>query len=93
MIADIVQDLYLKGLQAHKPAAVKATDSEGQVKVFKAPSPPSPPADLNPASLASELEAYNTQEVEVEGQAEPGTAIEAENDWFEDDVEEEVAKH
>jgi hypothetical protein len=75
--ADLVQDLYLRELKAYKPPTVKASDSEGQVQKFALPQAPASPEE---ADIASQLSAYETQEVEVEGQAEAGAApIE---DWY-----------
>ncbi|CZT05025.1 related to F1F0-ATPase complex, subunit h [Rhynchosporium agropyri] len=87
--ADLVQDLYIKELKAYKIPAVKANDSEGQVKHFKAPATPKSPEE---ADIANELKAYETQTVDLEGQAEGGAA-EPEVDWFEMEPEEEEAKH
>jgi hypothetical protein len=75
--ADLVQDLYLRELKAYKAPTVKASDSEGQVQKFALPQAPASPEE---ADIASQLSAYETQEVEVEGQAEAGAApIE---DWY-----------
>ncbi|CAL3963649.1 hypothetical protein PZA11_001202 [Diplocarpon coronariae] len=87
--ADIVQDLYVRELKAYKVPAVKATDAEGQVQKFKAPAPPASPEEAN---IANELKAYESQTVDIEGQAEGGVA-EKEVDWFEQEPEEEEAHH
>ncbi|GAM91500.1 hypothetical protein ANO11243_095510 [Dothideomycetidae sp. 11243] len=88
--ADLVQDMYLRELKNYKPAAVKAGDSEGQVQKFRQPAPPQSPEE---ADIANELKAYESQQVELEGQAgEPGAAR-VEEDWFEEEAEEEEAAH
>ncbi|KAF8420654.1 ATP synthase complex subunit H-domain-containing protein [Tirmania nivea] len=91
--ADIIQEIYLRELKAYKPTPIKSTDAESQVKQWKAPAPPSPPAE-GTQGLANELAAYEAQEVEVEGAAitEGGPVI-VEQDWFEEDIEDEPAKH
>ncbi|KAF8453474.1 mitochondrial F1F0 ATP synthase-like protein subunit Atp14 [Terfezia claveryi] len=91
--ADIVKDIYIRELTAYKPAPIKLTDAEGQVKQWKAPAPPSAPTE-GTQGLANELAAYEAQEVEVEGATTTeGGAIVAEQDWFEEDIEDEPAKH
>lgn len=85
----MVQDLYLRELKAYKTPAVKASDSEGQVKSFAVPKAPTSPEE---ADIASELSAYETQVPEVEGQAEGGAAAPVE-DWFDESVFEEEAPH
>lgn len=74
--------MYLRELKAYKPAPVKASDAEGQVQKFAVPKAPQSPEE---SDLASELKAYETQQVELEGASEPG-ATPVEEDWF---VEEE----
>lgn len=76
--ADLVQDLYLRELKAYKPPTVKASDSEGQVQKFALPQAPASPEE---ADIASELSAYETQEVEVEGQSTESGAAPVE-DWY-----------
>merc|ERR1711964_47053 len=44
------------------------------------------------ADIANELKSYETQTVDIEGQAEGG-AVEQEVDWFEQEPEEEEAHH
>jgi F-type H+-transporting ATPase subunit h len=39
------------------------------------------------------LKAYETQAVEIEGQADAGAPVEKEIDWFEEEPEEEEAHH
>ena len=87
--ADLVQDLYIRELKAYKPAPIKASDSDGHVQKFTAPKPPTSPEEGN---IANELKAYEDQTVEVEGQAAAGQEP-VEEDWFEDEEEEEHAKH
>ncbi|MCJ1312363.1 hypothetical protein MMC25_006037 [Agyrium rufum] len=93
--ADILQDLYLRELKSYKPPAIKATDHEGHVQAFTPPKPPTSPEESN---LAADLKSYETQTVEVEGQAgDAGTgqgvsgiegAAQGDDDWFVDDYEE-----
>ncbi|KAF2147762.1 hypothetical protein K461DRAFT_288831 [Myriangium duriaei CBS 260.36] len=88
--ADLVQDMYLRELKNYKPAAVKASDSEGQVQKFRLPTAPQSPEE---ADIANELKAYEQQQVELEGQSgEPGSAP-VEEDWFEEEAAEEEAAH
>jgi hypothetical protein len=76
--ADLVQDLYLRELKAYKTPALKASDSEGQVQKFVLPQAPASPEE---ADIASQLGAYETQEVEIEGQAAEEGAAPVE-DWY-----------
>ncbi|KAJ5514189.1 hypothetical protein N7463_003741 [Penicillium fimorum] len=82
--ADPVQDLYLRELKAYKPTPIKAGDAEEHVQKFTAPKAPKSPEETN---LASELSAYESQEVEVEGQAAAGEAAPVEESWFEEEEE------
>lgn len=82
--ADPVQDLYLRELKAYKPTPLKAGDAEEHVQKFTAPKAPQSPEEAN---LASELSAYESQEVEVEGQAAAGEAAPVEESWFEEEEE------
>lgn len=82
--ADPVQDLYLRELRAYKPKPTKAGDAEAHVQKFSAPKPPPSPEE---ASIADELKAYESQQVEVEGQAVAGEAAPKEESWFEEDEE------
>ncbi len=87
---DLVQDMYLKELKNYKPAPVKASDAEGHVQKFQIPKPPRSPEESN---LASDLKAYENQQVEVEGQSGDAGSSPAAPDWFEeDDFEDEPAK-
>ena len=73
--------MYLKELRAYKIPQPKPNDAEGHVQKFHAPPPPKSPEETN---LASEMKAYEEQEVEVEGQASTGEAKEPEDNYFED---------
>lgn len=79
--ADLIQDMYLKGLREYKAPAQKASDAEGHVQKFSPPAAPKSPEDAN---LASEMKAYEDQTVEIEGQAATGETQEPEEDYFED---------
>ena len=89
MAADLVQNLYLESIKAHKPTPTKPSDAEGHVHKFAMPAAPQSPEEAN---LSSELKAYEEQAVEVEGQAAPGEAAPVE-DWFEEPEEEPEASH
>ena len=86
-IADLVQDLYLRELKAHKPTPIKASDAEGHVQRYSAPKPPRSPEE---GDIANDLKAYEEQQVEIEGQAVAGEAGAAEEDWFEEEEETEA---
>ncbi|KAK2767805.1 hypothetical protein FQN54_003964 [Arachnomyces sp. PD_36] len=88
--ADPVQDLYLRELRAYKPTPTKPGDADAYVQKFSAPKPPVSPEESN---IAGDLKAYETQEVEVEGQASSGEAAPVEEDWFEDDEDTAEAAH
>ncbi|KAL2854417.1 ATP synthase complex subunit H-domain-containing protein [Aspergillus pseudoustus] len=88
--ADPVQELYLRELRAYKPTPIKPGDAEAHVQQFSAPAAPKSPEEAN---LANELSAYETQEVEVEGQAASGEAAPVEESWFEEEEEETPAAH
>ncbi|KZF19779.1 hypothetical protein L228DRAFT_271099 [Xylona heveae TC161] len=87
--ADLVQDLYLKELKAYKPAPAKASDAEAHVQKFTPPKAPQSPEESN---IASELKAYEDQEVDIEGQ-QTGEVAAKEEDWFEEEEEEAAAAH
>ena len=87
-VADLVQDLYLRELKAHKAPAPKPSDAQGHVQKFSMPKAPTSPEESN---IANDLQAYETQQVEVEGQAASGEASVVEEDWFEGEEEEEHA--
>lgn len=88
--ADPVQDLYLRELKAYKPIPIKPGDAEAHVQKFALPKAPPSPEEAN---LAGELSSYESQEVEVEGQAATGEAAPVEESWFEEDEEEASAAH
>ncbi|KAG0649856.1 ATP synthase subunit [Hyphodiscus hymeniophilus] len=88
--ADLVQDLYLKELKAYKAPTIKAGDADAHVQKFAPPKAPQSPEETD---IANELKAYESQTVEVEGQAEAGAPVEKELDWFEEEPEEEAAHH
>lgn len=78
--ADLVQDLYLRELKAYKVPQVKASDAEGHVQKFSIPKAPASPEE---SDIASELKAYESQTVDVEGGASSeGGAVLPEEDWF-----------
>lgn len=87
----MIQEMYLQELRRYKPPPVKPSDAEGHVQKFTAPKTPPSPEERN---IASDLKAYEEQQVEVEGQASQAegsgasTAAAAEHDWFEDEDEE-----
>ncbi|ODM19206.1 hypothetical protein SI65_05823 [Aspergillus cristatus] len=88
--ADPVQELYLRELKAYKPTPVKPGDAEAHVQKFTAPKAPQSPEEAN---LAGELSAYESQEVEVEGQAASGEAAPVEEHWFVEPEEDEAPAH
>ncbi|KAL1984158.1 hypothetical protein VTN96DRAFT_9379 [Rasamsonia emersonii] len=88
--ADPVQDLYLRELRAYKPTPPKPGDAEAHVQKFTVPTPPPSPEEAN---LANELKAYESQEVEVEGQAAAGEPAPVEESWFEEEEDEAPAAH
>ena len=79
-----MQDLYLRELRDYKPKPPKPGDAEANVQAFSAPKPPPSPEE---AGIADELKAYESQQVEVEGQAAAGEAAPKEESWFEEDEE------
>jgi len=76
--------MYVRELRAYKPPQVKASDAEGHVQKFSAPKPPKSPEE---ADMASDLQSYENQQVEVEGQAPAGESAAVEEDWFEEEEE------
>jgi len=88
--ADLVQDMYLRELKNYKPTPVKASDAEGHVQKFTMPQAPKSPEE---SDIQNELQAYESQQVEVEGQSSEGSAAPAEQDWFEEEEEEEEVAH
>ncbi|KAF2473346.1 uncharacterized protein BDR25DRAFT_257739 [Lindgomyces ingoldianus] len=85
--ADLVQDMYLRELKAYKPPQVKASDAEGHVQKFTIPPAPASPEE---ADIASELKAYETQQVELEGASTEGSPAPVEEDWFEEEPEDDA---
>ncbi len=87
--ADIVQDVYIRELKNYKITPEKPSDAEGNTKKWSAPKPPKAPESAG-ATLADELKAYETQAVEVEGQATAEEAAGApaaeDEDWFEEEL-------
>lgn len=69
---------------------VKASDAEGHVQKFAIPKAPASPEETD---LANQLKAYETQQVELEGQATEGTSAPVEEDWFEEEEEDVPAAH
>lgn len=87
--ADIVQELYLKELNAYQTPVVKASDSVGQVQTFNEPKTPVSPEETD---LASNLAAYETMAVEIEGQdvaAQSATGAAEVPDWLEAEEDDE----
>ncbi|POS83216.1 hypothetical protein EPUL_005544 [Erysiphe pulchra] len=81
--------MYIRELRAYKPPSIKASDSEGHVQKFTPPSlPPSP----EESDITNELKAYEVSSVDIEGQAEAGSAG-VEDDWFESEPEDDENKH
>ncbi|KAJ5989458.1 hypothetical protein N7481_004668 [Penicillium waksmanii] len=76
-----------EGLQAHP--------HQGRRRRCPRPEVRSPPGSRFPeeANLAGELSAYESQEVEVEGQAAAGEAAPVEESWFEEEEETPAAAH
>lgn len=85
MVADIVQDLYLKEIRSYKPATLRSSDADGHVQKFSAPKPPRSPEE---SDIAKELKGYEDEQVEVEGQVASGEANQVEENWYEEDEEE-----
>lgn len=76
-------------MKGFKPTPIKASDADSVVQKFKLPTAPAAPADID---VAKEMKEYESQQPEVEGQAEAGSAP-AEQDWFEPHPEEEPKHH
>lgn len=79
--------MYLKELKAYKPNPIKPSDADGHVLKFSVPKAPLSPEE---SDIINELKAYESQQVEVEGQASGGNVTTVDEDWFEDDEEEEA---
>ena len=75
----------MKELKAYKPSPIKSSDSEGHVQKFSAPQPPKSPGEDD---ISADLKAYDSQQVEIEGQSTGGEAGVVEDDWFEAEDEE-----
>ena len=89
--ADPVQDIYLKHLREYKPTPVKPGDADQHVHKFTTPAGFHSPEEPN---LANELNAYQSQAVEVEGQAEQNSnASDQQQDWFEQLEDFEAEEH
>ena len=82
--------MYLRELRAYKPQPIKPGDAEAHVHKFTAPKPPQSPEEAN---LANELQTYETQGVEVEGQAAAGEPTPVEENWLEVEEDESSAAH
>lgn len=82
LAADLIQDMYLRELKSYKPAPVKPSDAEGHVHTFAVPKAPQSPEE---SDIAKDLNAYETQAVEVEGQSTESGAAPVEEDWFEEE--------
>ena len=76
--------MYLRELKNYKVPQVKASDAEGHVKKFAIPKAPASPEETD---IASELKAYETQAVEVEGASSEGGEVLPQEDWFEEEDE------
>lgn len=82
--------MYLRELRNYKVPQVKASDAQGHVQTFSMPQAPKSPEETD---IQNELQAYEQQQVEVEGQAAEGGAAPVEQDWFEEEEEGEEAAH
>jgi F-type H+-transporting ATPase subunit h len=76
--------MYLQQLKTYKPTPIKANDAEGHVQTFSVPKAPKSPEE---GDIAKDLQAYETQAVEIEGQSSEGGAAVPEEDWFEEEEE------
>ena len=63
---------------------------DGHVQTFSVPKAPASPEE---ADIASELKAYETQQVELEGAVTEDGAAPVEEDWFVEEEEGEAAAH
>lgn len=86
-LADLIQDLYVKAINSHKPTPTKPSDADAHVQKFSMPQVPASPEESN---IANDLKAYEVQEVEVEGAAAEGEVAAQDDDWFERELEEEL---
>lgn len=79
--------MYLRELKSYKSPQVKVQDAQGQVAEFSLPKAPKSPEE---SDLANDLKSYESQQVEIEGQAassEGEPAAPVEEDWFEEEEE------
>jgi F-type H+-transporting ATPase subunit h len=81
--------MYLRELQAYRPAPLKPNDAEGHVQNFSMPMPPQSPEEAN---IATELKDYEAQVPDIEGQTQQAGPV-VEEDWFEEDEEEPEKEH
>lgn len=89
VLADFVQELYLKELKSYKVPPVQASDSQGQVQVFNTPKTPASPEE---ADLAGSLQEYENMAVEIEGQETSPSGQPAQlPDWLEAEEEDPAA--
>jgi len=78
VIADFVQELYLKELKAYKPSPAAKDAHAGQVKSYSTPTAPKPPSVPDADTLAKELEAYDNDNPTVESPKEAAEVDSAE---------------
>jgi len=76
--------MYLRELKNYKVPQVQASDAEGVVQKFTMPKPPKSPEE---SDIANDLKAYESQQVEIEGQASQGGTQAPVEDWFEEEEE------
>ncbi|KAI9686450.1 MAG: hypothetical protein M1820_010634 [Bogoriella megaspora] len=89
--ADLVQDMYLRELKSYKVPPVKPNDADGHVQKFTAPGAPQSPEE---SDIAKDLQAYEQQQVEIEGQSNPTDGAPAvEQDWLEEEEDEAAPAH
>lgn len=81
--------MYLRELGAFKPAPIKPNDSEGHVQKFAVPKAPASPEEAN---IANEMQEYEAQQPDIEGNSADGVPA-AEEEWFEEEEEETAAHH
>lgn len=74
--------MYLRELKAYKVPQTKASEAEAHVVKFKQPPPPRSPEE---GDLAGDLKAYETAQVEVEGQSSSGASTDGATSWFEEE--------
>ncbi|BFZ58766.1 ATP synthase F0 subcomplex subunit H atp14 [Savitreella phatthalungensis] len=97
--ADIITDLYLKGIKEYKPRASSASDSEGQVKAWSAPAAPKSPEGVSKEGVTAELDAYASAQEAADTPAgaqathTKGAKAANDGDWFELDTTPDHAHH